>query len=193
MSLVRSVSGYLVCLSAQDTLYGPSACTTAAAFNAGSEFRLVVAVGRAPAVVRGPEGGEDGLTFAETACLDVAKGWSYRREFFRTLIRRSLFKIWKSFHQHRCARESGDIGRRRQAGAAVHACTDYEARKVPAKSSGSGGKPSDLPLFQSPPVTSARCPPRGAAARRNKGARGELFPPHAFPVFPAFSFFYREK
>ena len=41
-----------------------TACTTAAALNAGSEFRLLAAVGRAPDVARGPRASRNGLPAA---------------------------------------------------------------------------------------------------------------------------------
>ena len=71
-----------------------------------------------------------------------------------------------------------NIGRPPQAGAAAHACTEFAVRKSPHR--------EFRPLRHSPLLfrafnarlpASELSPPRGEAARRTKGARGELFPP----------------
>ena len=100
-------------------------------------------------------------------------------------VRRSALKSWKSFQAHRCCRLAGTSVGQPQAGAAAHACTEFAARNATAKPSGSVVTPSALPAFFEDrsrcPHNTRRC---GEAARRNRGARGELFPPHLPFPFP---------
>ena len=96
--------------------------------------------------------------------------------FSRASSRRSFF-IWRSFRQHRCDREAGtSVGHRR-----------WVRKDTPAPTRQSGQRPPGLPAFApfsgSSRVLEARLPvsgqrpPRGEAARRTRGERGELFPP----------------
>ena len=154
MIFVRGVPEHLVCPSAPGARYSPSACT-AAAFNAGSGSRLLAIVGWSSDFARGLPRREktlladDGLSGRgkKSALLPPSSSLPRRSARARKEGRSSprsfpglclslLLNIWKSFHQHRCARESGDIGRRRQAGAAAHACTEFAARTAHAGTSG---------------------------------------------------------
>ena len=63
-------------------------------------------------------------------------------------------------------------------GRRAHACTEMAVRKAPAGTCGHGVTLLFSCLFEARLSESARHPPRGAAARRNEGARGESFPPH---------------
>ena len=65
-------------------------------------------------------------------------------------------------------------------GRRAHACTEIAARKRLAETSGLCVTRLLPRPFKARLPASARAPPRGAAARRNRGVRGELFPPHAF-------------
>ena len=171
------------------------ACTTPAAFNAGSEFRLLAVVDRAPDVARGPRALRDG-------CPSQTKA---SQSFEQTL---SSQKIWKSLQTTPVhSRSEAPVGQP-QAGAAAHACTECAARTASAEPSGLCASPPCPAPFRNtafrPLHAARRC---GEAARRNRGVRGELFPPHClsclsgaaprllrpvpflFPAFPAFSAF----
>ena len=78
------------------------------------------------------------------------------------------------------ARSETSVGHRRRVQPHTPALTEQPEQRPPSPS-GLGVTP--LPcltrLFGAWLPVSARRPPRGEAARRTKGARGELFPPHA--------------
>ena len=126
------------------------------------------AVGRAPDVARGPRALKDGLPASFAAPATVFPPKNLEILSFDTTVRRRP-----------------DRSRPPQVGPKGHTCTESAARTAPAKHQ----KPCNLPL---PDVASATrfaptLPAEAAlAARQKQGGRGELFPPHAFPVFPAF-------
>ena len=71
------------------------------------------------------------------------------------------------------ARSETSVGQP-QAGAAAHACTEVAARTEPAETSGLCVPFPYPPAFSKPDFRHPHVPPRGEAAMRTKGARGEL-------------------
>ena len=101
-----------------------------------------------------------------------------------------LQKIWKS---HPLTRLSGagrtGVGHRRWAQQRTPALSPQPEPRPP------GTPPLAVPAFPNTRRFGQRAmhphsrPAEGEAFGGNRGARGELFPPHVFPVFSAFSLF----
>ena len=141
--------------SAPDTLYGRGTCTVVISFNGGSEFRLFMTTGRAARKRPGaPE-------LRETTVLR-------KRRFPRALNQRTPLPIWKSLQTTPVLSRSETPVGQPQAGAAAHACTDYEARTASANPSGPCVTPA-LPAFSKPDI---RHPPIPAARRSRKAKQG---------------------
>ena len=148
---------------------GCAACTTAAAVDAGSEFRLLACRRRDRLKAgRGPQNVE--------------------RRFFRLPLRPSMF-FPKNLEILPLTRLPGEgrtgVGHRRWAQQRTPALSPQTEQRLPSTPA------SAVPAFPSvrPPqlvLHPHSRPAEGAAFGGNRGARGELFPPHAFPVFPAF-------
>ena len=83
-----------------------------------------------------------------------------------------------------------DRSRPPQVGPTGHTCTETADRTAPARHAipRSPGL-SKLPSSSATPFAFTLPPAEGEAFGGNRGARGELFPPHAFPVFSVFSAF----
>ena len=142
--------------------------------------------GRAPDVARGPRALRETCFVANRSFPELRETTARcQRRPSRALNQRSALPIWKSFQPHRWNRAAGPSVGQPQAGAAAHACTDYEARTASAEPSGLCVTRLLPRPFKARHPASARLPPRGEAARRTRGARGELFPPHCLDIFAA--------
>ena len=140
--------------------------------------------GRAPDVARGPRALRETCFVANRSFPELRETTARcQRRPSRALNQRSALPIWKSFQPHRWNRAAGPSVGQPQAGAAAHACTDYEARTASAEPSGLCVTRLLPRPFKARHPASARLPPRGEAARRTRGARGELFPPHCLDIF----------
>ncbi len=86
--------------------------------------------------------------------------------------------------------QSGDIGRRRrQEGAAAHACPEMAVRTATAETSGLGIARMLFPACRGSAFHARTMPAARRSRKAKQGARGEMFPPHAFSVLPLFCLF----